>query len=213
MKVQVLDDAESVATAAADLVAGAVRGGLRTLVLAGGSTPRRAYQLLAGVPLEWGRVTALFGDERCVPPDDPESNYLMAKQELLDRVYPGSVHRMPAELGAETAAALYDGIVRGLSPLDLVLLGMGQDGHTASLFPGHPALRATGCAAGVHGAPKPPPDRVTLTLGTLRAAQLVVFLVTGADKAAALARALRGEVPAGMIPAALFLVDRAAAGE
>jgi 6-phosphogluconolactonase len=213
MKVQVLDDAESVATAAADLVAGAVRGGLRTLVLAGGSTPRRAYQLLAGVPLEWGRVTALFGDERCVPPDDPESNYLMAKQELLDRVYPGSVHRMPAELGAETAAALYDGIVRGLSPLDLVLLGMGQDGHTASLFPGHPALRATGCAAGVHGAPKPPPDRVTLTLGTLRAAQLVVFLVTGADKAAALDRALRGEVPAGMIPAALFLVDRAAAGE
>jgi 6-phosphogluconolactonase len=213
MKVQVLDDAESVATAAADLVAGAVRGGLRTLVLAGGSTPRRAYQLLAGVPLEWGRVTALFGDERCVPPDDPESNYLMAKQELLDRVYPGSVHRMPAELGAETAAALYDGIVRGLSPLDLVLLGMGQDGHTASLFPGHPALRATGCAAGVHGAPKPPSDRVTLTLGTLRAAQLVVFLVTGADKAAALDRALRGEVPAGMIPAALFLVDRAAAGE
>jgi 6-phosphogluconolactonase len=212
MKVQVLDDAESVAAAAAELVAGAVRGGLRTLVLAGGSTPRRAYQLLAGVPLEWGRVTALFGDERCVPPDDLESNYLMAKQELLDRVYPGSVHRMPAELGAETAAALYDGIVRGLSPLDLVLLGMGPDGHTASLFPGHPALRAAGGAASVHGAPKPPPDRVTLTLGTLRAARRVVFLVTGADKAAALAQARRAEVPAGMIPKAHFLVDRAAAG-
>ena len=89
MKIQVLDDAESVAAAAADLVAGAVRGGLRTLALAGGSTPRRAYQLLAGVPLEWGRVTALFGDERCVPPDHPDSNYLMARRTLLDRVSPG----------------------------------------------------------------------------------------------------------------------------
>ena len=211
MNVRVLADAEAVAVAAADLIGEAIESTARTLVVAGGSTPKRAYRLLAERPIAWGRVTVLFGDERCVPPSDPESNYRMAKQELLDRVHPGSVHRMPAELGAEEGAQLYDRVVRGLSPLDLVLLGMGPDGHTASLFPGHPALDAPGCAAPVHGAPKPPPDRVSLTLGALREARRVVFLITGDDKAEALARAQRGVVPAGMIAGAEFLVDRAAA--
>ena len=211
MNVRVLADAEAVAVAAADLIGEAIDSTARTLAVAGGSTPKRAYRLLAERPLAWGRVTVLFGDERCVPPSDPESNYRMAKQELLDRVHPGSVHRMPAELCAEEGAHLYDRVVRGLSPLDLVLLGMGPDGHTASLFPGHPALDAPGCAVAVHGAPKPPPDRVSLTLGALREAGRVVFLITGDDKAEALARAQRGVVPAGMIAGAEFLVDRAAA--
>ena len=212
MNIRLLAAAESVAVAAADLIGDAIEAGARTLVLAGGSTPKRAYQLLAGRQLGWwGRVTVLFGDERCVSPFDPESNYRMAKEELLDRVHPGSVHRMPAELGAEEAAELYDRVVQGLSPLDLVLLGMGPDGHTASLFPGNPALEATGCVVPVHGAPKPPPDRVSLTLGTLREARRVVLMITGADKAEALARARRGVVPAGMIAGAEFLVDRAAA--
>lgn len=192
-------------------MADAIRGGVRSLVLAGGSTPRRAYQLLSEWPLSWGRATVLFGDERCVAPDHPDSNYWMAKQELLDRVFPGTVHRMPGELGAEDAATLYDPVVHALSPLDLVLLGMGPDGHTASLFPGHRALTAAGYAVAVHEAPKPPPDRVSLTLGALREARRVVFLVTGGDKAEALLRAQTGEVPAGMIPEAEFLVDRAAA--
>ncbi|HZU15008.1 MAG TPA: 6-phosphogluconolactonase [Candidatus Dormibacteraeota bacterium] len=210
--VHVFDDPEGLARRAADLVAEAVRAGARTLVLAGGSTPRRAYQLLATEPLPWGRVTVLFGDERCVPPDHPESNYRMAKRELLDHVHPGSLHRIPGELGAEAAAARYDTIVRSLTPLDLVLLGMGPDGHTASLFPGHAALHAAGYAVAVHDAPKPPPERVSLTLGALREARQVVVLVAGEDKAAALARARRGEVPAGMIPGARYLVDRAAVG-
>jgi len=211
VNVRVLADAEAEARTAADLIAETIESAPGTLVLAGGSTPKRAYQLLAERPLGWGRVTVLFGDERCVPPLDPESNYRMAKEELLDRVHPGSVHRMPAELGAEEAAELYDRVVRGLSPLDLVLLGMGPDGHTASLFPGHPALDAPGCVAAVHRAPKPPPDRVSLTLGALREARRVVFLITGGDKAEALARAQRGVVPAGMIAGAEFLLDRAAA--
>jgi 6-phosphogluconolactonase len=200
-----------VAGAAADLVAAEIEGGARTLVLAGGSTPRRAYQLLAARRVAWGRVIALFGDERCVPPDDSESNYGAAREALLDRAFPGSVHRMPAELGAEVGAALYDSVVRPLRPLDLVLLGMGPDGHTASLFPGHPAVFATGSVVAVHDAPKPPPDRVSLTLEVLREARRVVFLVTGADKADALEAASRGAVPAGMIPGADYLVDRAAA--
>jgi len=209
--VRVLDDAEAVAAATASLVALAIEDGLRSLVLAGGTTPRRAYELLAGRPLPWGRVAVLFGDERCVPADDPESNYWMAHQALLERVHPGTVHRMPGELGADAAAALYDGVVRAHSPIDLVLLGMGPDGHTASLFPGHPELRAAGGAVAVHGAPKPPPDRVSLTLAALREARRVVLVVTGADKAEALRAARRGEVPAGMIPDAEFIADRAAA--
>jgi len=155
----------------------------------------------------------LFGDERCVPPDHPDSNYLMARRCLLDRVSPGSVHRMAGELGPDRAASLYDPIVRWLSPPDLVLLGMGPDGHTASLFPGRPEVSAEGLAVGVRGAPKPPPDRVSLTLDCLRQAGRVVFMVTGADKAAAFAAAARGEVPSGMVPGAEYLVDRAAAAE
>jgi 6-phosphogluconolactonase len=211
MNLQVLDDPDAVAAGAAELVAAAIQAGTRTLVLAGGSTPRLAYRLLAGRRLPWGRVTALFGDERCVPPLDPESNYRMAKEELLDHVNPGGVLRMPGELGAETAAALYDEAVAALTPLDLVLLGMGPDGHTASLFPGHTALNASGNAVAVHDAPKPPPDRVSLTLAALRTARRVVLLATGADKAEALALARDGRVPAGMIPGAEYLVDRAAA--
>ena len=205
-----LDDAESVASAVADLVAKSIESGTRTLVLAGGSTPRRAYQVLAERSLQWGRVTVLFGDERCVPPNDLESNYWMA-MELLDRVRPGGVHRIPAELGAEEGAELYDEVVRRLAPLDLVLLGVGPDGHTASLFPGHPALEASGFAVAVHHAPKPPPDRVSLTLRVLREARRTVFIVTGTDKAEALAQVQRGCVPAGMVAGAEYVVDRAAA--
>jgi 6-phosphogluconolactonase len=211
LNVQIFETAEQVASAAADLVAEALAGGGRTLVLAGGSTPKRAYQLLVDRPLEWGRVTILFGDERCVPPDHPDSNYFLAKQELLDRVYPATVHRMPAELGPETGATLYDPVVRALSPLDLVLLGMGPDGHTASLFPGLPGLEAQGYAMGVRNSPKPPPERVSLTLKALREARRVVFLVTGADKADAVVLARDGSVPSGMIPGAEYLLDRAAA--
>jgi 6-phosphogluconolactonase len=213
VNVRIYDDPQSVARAAASLVADAIQGDVRTLALAGGSTPARAYQLLAEAALEWGRVTVLFGDERCVPADHPDSNYLMARRSLLDRVNPGSVHRMAGELGPDVAASLYEPIVRWLSPLDLVLLGMGPDGHTASLFPGHPEVSAEGMAVGVRGAPKPPPDRVSLTLGCLRQARRVVFIVTGADKAVAFAAAARGEVPSGMIPNAEYLVDRAAAAE
>jgi 6-phosphogluconolactonase len=208
---RILETAEQVAAAAAELVAAAIERGTRTVTLAGGGTPRRAYQLLASRRLEWGRVTVLFGDERCLPPDDPESNYWMAKQELLDRVHPGSVHRIPAELGPELGGRLYDPVVRSLTPLDLVLLGMGPDGHTASLFPGAPELRAAGYAVGVRGSPKPPPERVTMTLTALREARRVVFLVTGEDKAEAVLKARDGQVPSGMIPDAEYLLDRAAA--
>lgn len=208
-----LDTPEDVAAAGAADIAGAIRGGARTLVLAGGNTPRRCFELLAGLEVEWGRVTVLFGDERCVPASHPDSNYLMARQALLDRVSPATVHRIPGELGPDEAAAAYARVVGGLAPLDVVVLGVGEDGHTASLFPGHAALNAQGWAVGVRNSPKPPPDRVTLTLQALRGAHRVIILATGAGKAQAVAMAKRGEVPSGMIAGARWLLDRAAAGQ
>lgn len=210
---QVLATPEDVANAAADRIVAALNGGARTLVLAGGNTPKRCYELLAGAAVKWGRVTVLFGDERCVPPDHPDSNYRMAKEALLDRVAPTTVHRIAGELGPDEAAAAYDRIVGALNPLDVVLLGAGEDGHTASLFPGHPEVKATGWAVGVRNAPKPPPDRVSLTLPALQGARQAIVLATGAGKADAVARARRGEVPSGMIAGALWLIDRAAAGQ
>lgn len=211
MKVELLPDADAVARAAAAIVAQELRDG-GTLVLAGGSTPRACYELLRREALPWGRVTVLFGDERCVPPDDGESNYRMAAEALLGRVSPLSVHRMPGELGAEAAASLYAAVVDPLRPLDLVLLGVGEDGHTASLFPGNPAVGARGSVVAVHDAPKPPSNRVSLTLEVLCEARRVVVLATGEGKREAVALARRGEVPSGMIPNAEWLIDQAAAG-
>src|SRR5438105_15141836 len=121
--------------------------------------------------VKWGRVTVLFGDERCVAPEDPESNYRMARESLLDRVAPATVHRMPAELGPEEGARLYSSVVAGLEPLDLVILGLGPDGHCASLFPCHRALQAPGWAVAVRGAPKPPTERGRVDLAEQRGAR------------------------------------------
>jgi 6-phosphogluconolactonase len=209
----VLDSPEDVAAAAASDIAGALREGARSLVLAGGTTPQRCYELLSQMDVEWGRVTILFGDERCVRPDHPDSNYRMARETLLDRVSPATVHRMPAELGPDEGAGLYAHIVASVAPLDVVTLGVGEDGHTASLFPGHEALKATALVVGIRNSPKPPPQRVTMTLPALQRARHVIILATGAGKADAVAKARRGEVPSGMIAGARWLIDRAAAGE
>ncbi|MHB8589194.1 MAG: 6-phosphogluconolactonase [Candidatus Dormibacteraceae bacterium] len=208
----IFESVEDVAAAAAADVAQALHEGARSFVLAGGSTPRRCHELLSEMEVEWGRVSILFGDERCVRPDHPDSNYRMARESLLDRVSPANVYRMPAELGPDEGAELYARVVGMVGSLDLVMLGVGEDGHTASLFPGHPALEAPGLAVGIRDSPKPPPQRVTLTLNALRAARRVIIVATGAGKADAVARAKRREVPSGMIGGAKWFIDRAAAG-
>jgi 6-phosphogluconolactonase len=210
--VQIFNNAEDVARAAANAVASLLLEGARTLVLAGGSVNIRACAALAthaGLP--WGRVTALFGDERCVPPHHAESNYRQAKEALLDRVWPVSVHRMAGELGPDEGARAYEEVLRSVGRLEVLLLGMGPDGHTASLFPGNPALEAEGLAVGVRDSPKPPPERISLTLPALRAAERTFMLAAGEDKAEAVLRASRGEVPAGMVAGPTFMIDRAAA--
>ena len=201
----VFPDAERLAVAAATIVAETLRSphALR-LALAGGTTPKRCYALLAAMDLSWARATVLFGDERCLPPLDPETNFQIASA-LLRVACPATVHRIPGELGPEAAALSYEPIVAA-APLDLVLLGIGTDGHTASLFPGNAALAATGYVVGVRNAAKPPPERVSFTFRALREAKRVVILAAGADKKEAVRRAFAGQVPAGMIEHAEWLV-------
>jgi 6-phosphogluconolactonase len=166
----------------------AQRGEFR-IVLAGGTTPEAIYQRLTGLDTDWSRWQIYYGDERCVPANHAERNSLMAARNWLDRVPIAAENIFPihAEAGAEIAARTYANIVRDACPFDLVLLGMGEDGHTASLFPGH-AHDPAELVHAVHDAPKPPPDRVSLGLAALNDAEEVIILVTGEGKRDAVAR-------------------------
>jgi 6-phosphogluconolactonase len=204
--------------------------GAAHLALSGGSTPARTYELLAEQLQSWEQIDVWFADERCVEPTDAESNYLLARQTLLERasdLEPERVHRMEGELGPEQGAERYARELRehapiedGLAALDVVVLGIGPDGHVASLFPGAATLKAdpSELCLGVHDSPKPPPERITLTLAVLRAAQRCVLLATGAGKADAV-DAMLAE-PSNRVPASLLrrgrlsvVVDDAASPE
>jgi len=219
------------------LARAAVEGrGRFTVALSGGSTPRALHERLARPPLrdeaDWEQVHVYWGDERYVPPDDPESNFRMARETPLAHVpipaaniYPvptvGGTPEAAASAYAETLTASFGA---DLPQFDLILLGMGPDGHTASLFPSHPEVVAPSdeLVVAVHGAPKPPPDRVSFTLELINAASHVLFLVAGADKAATLREVLRGPLEPARLPAQgvrptagqlVWLVDAAAARE
>lgn len=203
-RVRVLPDPESVARHAADVVAETIDDARRDgrelhIALAGGSTPRRTYELLAEVAGSWKHVHLWMGDERCVAEDDPESNARMVRESLLavDRDEPPVLHAVPSPQVPEDAAWLYGLALCDRVPdvvFDIVLLGMGPDGHTCSLFPGHPVLDVTQApVAPVRGSPKPPPERVTLTLPIVRRARFTLLLASGEEKRGALARALAGD--------------------
>jgi 6-phosphogluconolactonase len=214
----------------ADLADRAIRTkGRFSVALSGGSTPRRLYELLGtGEYLPWSRwprVRVFFSDERCVPPSEERSNFRLARDVLFNKVE-AEVHRVMGELAPGEAARRYEEQMRdafgirghAVPVFDLVLLGMGADGHTASLFPGSPALGETGrLAAAVH---EKEPPRVTLTLPVINNSEHVVFLVAGAEKAETLAAVLEGgeggiKYPAGLVrPSSgglVWLVDREAA--
>ncbi len=198
----VVDDPHGAALEAARFLGGvATTGGV--VALAGGSTPRHAYELAASLEPDWSRVDVWLGDERCVPPDDDRSNLRLVREALVDRLErPPSLHPVRTELAPPDAADDYSTALRS-STLDLALLGLGPDGHTASLFPGSPALEerealAVSAPAGL----APWVDRVTMTLPMLSAARAVVFLVVGADKAEAARRAFVEE-PSTATPASL----------
>lgn len=231
MGIEVIVDARE---ALADLVLRRFEAAARTAIAArgrfacalpGGSVAEAFFPRLAGASVDWSRVDVFWGDERAVPPTDPDANYSLARRLLLDRIPidPARVHRIHGEEpDLEAAAAAYARELAGTigaRPLDVVLLGMGPEGHVCSLFPGHPALRESARAVvAVHDSPKPPPRRITLTLVPLTGAGLVCVAAFGAEKANAVREAV--EVADSRLPVALaaragahalFLLDRDAA--
>ena len=237
-RVQVFDDAEAVARGAAErfveLGQAAIDArGCFSVGLAGGSTPKRTYELLASEAyreqLNWSKVHIFFGDERCVPPDHSESNYRMANEALISRVSipPPNVHRINGLGDAVANANLYqDELLTFFNPaswprFDLVLLGMGDDGHTASLFPGTKALAERQAWVVANWVEKFGAFRITLTAPAINHAANIAFLVTGATKAERLLEVLRGALDPEKLPSQLiqpldgslfWLVDKAAAG-
>lgn len=234
----VLPSAAALAEAAADRIVASARNAIRRrgrfmVALSGGSTPRLVYPLLASPPrvdaVDWSRVSFFWGDERAVPPDHPESNYGLARRMLLDHlpVRPDAVHRMPADApDRPAAAATYEReLLRALAPydgrhprLDLVWLGMGPDGHTASLFPGAGTVdeRRRRVVTATAPAGMAVPERMTFTLPLINAARAVLFVVAGQDKVAAVRSVRSGsrELPAARVRArsTLWLLDALAAG-
>ena len=209
---------DAFASEAARVIADALEGA-SSLVLTGGTTAEKIYPALAALPVRWGTLDVFFSDERCVPPDDPSSNYGMAARTLLDAVTPRSVHRMEGERDPVDAALAYDLELRGRrEPFGLVVLGLGDDAHVAGLFPHSRALEETRslCAA------VPRPDGMaglTLTPPALLSGQEIVFVVSGKSKTEAVQRVLRGGEGVPSCPALVFrshpsvtlLLDEAAA--
>lgn len=220
---RIFSDAEAMARAAAERVLLAADAAIRArgrfrIALAGGTTPEMTYGLLAASDARWADWHCYFGDERCLAQGHTDRNSTLAQRAWLGRVAipPENVFPIPAELGAEAAAQAYRETVRQALPFDLVLLGMGEDGHTASLFPGQ-HQDPSELVHPVHGAPKPPPDRVSLSAASLSDAREVLFLISGASKRDAVRRWRDGEpLPAAQIRARSSLeawLDEAAAGD
>jgi 6-phosphogluconolactonase len=215
----VLEDAEAAAGRVADLLAQAAERG-NEIVLTGGSTPGRAYELAAQRQPNWHSAGVWWGDERCVPPHDERSNFGLARDTLLERleVRPRAIHRIRGELEPEAAAEEYERELRGVT-LDLLLLGIGPDGHVASLFPNESTLdEERRLVVAAQAKLEPFVERVTLTLPALNAARHAVFLVSGEEKSDAVARAF-GAPPSRETPSSLVrgveattaVLDRAAA--
>jgi 6-phosphogluconolactonase len=228
-RITTLTDPEATAERASVEIARAIESareqrGVAHLALSGGSTPARTYELLAGALANWNSVEIWFADERCVPPEDAESNYRLAAETLLRPagIDPARVHRMEGELGPDEGAHRYAEALQAgfaseqtsspsasaLPVLDLIALGIGPDGHVASLFPDAPTLDVgePALCLGVHESPKPPPERITLSLAVLRATRRCLLLATGTGKADAIAAALAE--PSNHVPASLLVRER-----
>jgi len=211
----VYPDAVAMARAAAEKIACCCAAAIRDkdtfyVALSGGNTPVRCYELLRSMQMDWRHVHVYFRDERCLPRGDAERNDTMACQTLLKHVSipSGHIHSIPAELGPEDGATAYAEILTRIPALALVLLGIGEDGHTASLFPCHPALTDNRLAIPVHAAPKPPPERVTMGYSMLNGARLRMVMAAGAGKHEVIRRIRRGEdLPAARLASSAWYVD------
>jgi 6-phosphogluconolactonase len=214
--IKVHDSAEELSAAVARRIAVRARQAIKArgvfrVALAGGATPRRCYERLGEMSVDWNRVQVYFGDERCLPYGDAQRNDRMVYEFLLGHIDipPENVHVIAAERGANVAAAEYAALLERVLPLDLVLLGLGEDGHVASLFFGNPAVEREELVVPVFNAPKPPPERVSLGLSALNSARTKLFLISGKAKQGALEKVVLGiEVPAARVKGAEWHVDR-----
>jgi 6-phosphogluconolactonase len=217
----IVEDPDEVAALVAEWLVRAARAGGH-IALTGGTTPEQAYEEAAKREPDWSSTEIWWSDERCVPPADDRSNYALAKRTLLDRLErnPLAVHRIKGELGKEKAAADYEREL-GDTVFDLELLGLGKDGHVASLFPNAPTLHESGRVLPAEPGLEPFVDRVTLSIAALNSAREIVFAVSGPEKAAAARRAFASK-PSPDTPASLVrsnkgritaILDRAAAAE
>lgn len=238
MQIAIYPDIDTISQQAAGYVVqlaqeAVVTRGLFTLALSGGTTPGKLYGLLASEPyrsqIDWNQVHIFWSDERCVSPDNPESNFHLAQQVMLNQLslQPEQIHRVPAdETDRDAASQKYAAEMQrvfgtnGVPDFDLIQLGMGPEAHTASLFPHQPSLHEQQRLVMPVSVPKPPPDRLTFTPPLLNAARNVLFLVTGAEKADALQAVLEGDYAPDEYPAqivqpgqgkAVWMVDTAAA--
>jgi 6-phosphogluconolactonase len=218
-KLRIYQNPETVAEAAADYIFQQINRcvadkGVCHVVLPGGTTPARCLELLAEKPLPWAHVQWYPGDERCYPVGHAERNDTMILEKLFSQStqYTDNFHPVPAELGPERAARKYTALLDKAGRLDLVVLGMGEDGHTASLFPGNAALDDQHSAVAVYNAPKAPDERVSIGLTALRNAAERIVIATGDNKSAALAELQNGAaLPAGLIEPDTWFIDQAAA--
>ena len=199
-------DQQAINTAAVDRILDAAKKAIAArgrflLVLAGGTTPKNIYTLLRSADADWQNWHIYYNDDRCLPVDHAERNSLMAREAWLKHVSipSGQIHDIPTELGPVEGAQAYAQILQGVDDFDLVLLGLGEDGHTASLFPGKASDDSVD-AFPVFDAPKPPPERVTISAARLSRTREVIFLVTGAGKQEAVDNWRKGEaIPATLI--------------
>lgn len=233
-KIEVFATAAEIIEKAAELIAEKLSGALKkkdraSLVLSGGSTPKALYELLASEKyrgkISWKNILIFFGDERCVPPDDPQSNYKMAREALLSKmpIAEENVFRMKGELPPEAAAAQYEAAIKnslGHDPhFDIVLLGIGADGHTASLFPGTDALQETEKLVTANYIEKLNASRITLTFRVINTSQNVIFLAAGKEKAEVIGKIFEKKdtpfLPAQMVDPAggtiFWMLEKAAA--
>jgi len=199
-KIKRFDSPLALAKAVADAVEEAAhiaiqQRGVFHWALAGGTTPKLCYELLRNRDIDWTKVHVWFGDERCLPVGDGERNDVMADKALFNHIVIAEkqIHRIPAEQGAIQAAQAYAAELSAIPALDLVLLGMGEDGHTASLFPHNPALSSNDLVVPVFNAPKPPPERVSMGYTALKSAHQRIIMVAGKGKKAAFDALCQGE--------------------
>lgn len=193
----VYSEFEDASKAAADFLANKIEScikqkGICHVILPGGNSPKSCLGYLATKPLAWKHVHWYLGDERCYPQEHPDRNDVMLQKNLWSLISDTNIHIIPAELGAEEAAALYRNVISSVEYFDIAFLGIGEDGHTASLFPGNEALHDTRSVIPVHHSPKPPSERVSLSVTTLRNAHCRLVLAGGSAKASIIAMIKNG---------------------